>query len=160
QLDTSNAAWLGVQTEVLGSRDGWLFYNRADISGQDTAVAMKVDGSDSLEITDAQWIGASLTGKGDSISYMTELSEVFLWSDKEIAAVSAADPKAGTVLLGTLDATPEGVTMHGLAPGPHRLIQVHTDADNSAVYSVNTREQGSLRKALDEVGVQRPVTGF
>lgn len=161
ELDTSNAASMGLQTDVLGSRDGWLFYNRTDIMGRDDAVAMKIDGSDSAVIADARWIGASLSGNGDnSPANVTELSEVFLWSGKDISAVSAADPGAGRVLLGTLDAMPEEVTMYGLAPGPHRLIQVHTDSDNSSVYYVNTRERDSLKKTLDAAGVQRPVTGF
>ena len=163
-LDISNAAWLGIRTEVLGSRDGWVFYNRADITGRDDAVAMKIDGSDSLVIENSHWIGASLSGDGESISNMTELSEVFLVNpDKEIAAISAADPKAGRVVLGVLDGSPDAAAMYGLAPGPHRLIQVHLNADASEVYYVNTREQGSLRRALDHgeaSGVQRPVTGF
>lgn len=162
ELDSSDAAWLGIQTEVLGSRDGWIFYNRPDAIGRDYAVAMKIDGSDSMEIVDAQWIGASLSGNGEAIRYMTELSEVFLWNnEREIAAVSAADPKAGKVVLGELDNAPENVAMYGLAPGPHRLIQVHLDTDNSEVYYVNTREENSLRKSLDEAeGNQRPVQGF
>ncbi|WP_159560206.1 hypothetical protein [Alcanivorax sp. S71-1-4] len=160
-LDQSNAAWLGIMTEVLGSRDGWIFYNRTDIDGQDNAVAMKMDGSDSLEIANAQWVGASSSGKGESIANMTELSEVFLWRGQDIAAVSAADPKAGAVLLGELEATPENVSMYGLAPGPHRLIQVHADADTATVYYVNTREANSLRRsAVQGAGYQRPVDGF
>ena len=160
-LDQSNAAWLGIMTEVLGSRDGWIFYNRADIDGQDNAVAMKMDGSDSLEIANAQWVGASSSGKGESIADMTELSEVFLWRGQDIAAVSAADPKAGAVVLGELEATPENVSMYGLAPGPHRLIQVHADADTATVYYVNTREANSLRRsAVQGAGYQRPVDGF
>jgi hypothetical protein len=148
-------------TEVLGSRDGWIFYNRTDIDGQDNAVAMKMDGSDSLEIANAQWVGASSSGKGESIANMTELSEVFLWRGQDIAAVSAADPKAGAVLLGELEATPENVSMYGLAPGPHRLIQVHADADTATVYYVNTREANSLRRsAVQGAGYQRPVDGF
>lgn len=159
-LDSSDATWLAIRTEVHGSRDGWLFYNRVGNTGQDHAVAMKIDGSDSIEIPGGQWVGASITGEGTAISNMTELSEVFLWHGKHIAAVSASTPEAGAVLLGSLDTTPEEVTMYGLAPGPHRLIQVHTSADDSAVYYVNTRAQGSLRKALTAAGEQRPVTGF
>lgn len=162
-LDGTEATWTGaIMTEVLGSRDGWIFYNRADINGQDNAVAMKIDGSDSLAVANAQWVGASSSGKGESISNMSELSEVFLWRGRDIAAVSAADPKAGLVLLGSLASEPENVIMHGLAPGPHRLIQVQPDADeDSAVaYYVNTREANSLRKPLADAGYQRPVDGF
>ena len=161
-LDNTVADWLGaLHTEVLGSRDGWIFYNRASISGQDNAVAMKIDGSDSLVIAGGQWVGASSSGKGEAIGNMTELSEVFLWHGRQIAAVSAADPKAGMVVLGELDAAPENVVMYGLAPGPHRLIQVHADEDTAVVYYVNTREANSLRRnSVPGAGYQRPVDGF
>lgn len=161
-LDETVADWLGaIQTDVLGSRDGWIFYNRANIDGRDNAVAMKIDGSDSLVIANGQWVGASSSGKGESIANMTELSEVFLWHGRQIAAVSAADPKAGMVALGELDAAPENVVMYGLAPGPHRLIQVQADEDTAVVYYVNTREANSLRRnSVQGAGYQRPVDGF
>lgn len=167
-LDTTEADWSGsIQSEVLGSRDGWIFYTRAHITGRDDAVARKIDGSDAMVIEDARWIGASLSGKGDAIGDMTDLSEVFLeTNDREIAAVSAADPKAGYVVLGQHNGQCEAgvcysASMYGLAPGPHRLIQVQRDDDTTEVYYANTREQGSLRKVIDDpTGEQRPVTGF
>lgn len=160
ELDASDAAWLGIQTTVLGSRDGWFYYTRTNNSGQDTAVAMKADGSEIQEFAGAQWIGASITGSGESISAMAELSEVFLWSGREIAAISAAAPSAGSITLGDLGSVPDAVTMYGLAPGPHRLVQVHPDSDNSYVYHIDTRAAGSLTQALDQPGIQRPVNGF
>jgi len=161
-LDTSDAGFAGIQSDVLGSRDGWIFYNRSGATGRDNAVAKKIDGSDSLVIDNSRWIGASLSGEGESISNMTELSEVFLVNpDQEIAAVSAANPNAGKVVLGILDGAPDAAAMYGLAPGPHRLIQTIQGSDASEVYYVNTREAGSLRKVLDEPsGHQRPVDGF
>lgn len=163
ELDESSAAWLGIMTEVIGSRDGWIFYNRADITGQDNAVAMKIDGSDSQIIPNAQWFGASITGNGESINGINELSEVFLWRDRDIGAVSAADPTAGMVLLGRLGSAPDNVVMYGLAPGPHRLIQVFPSGeDEGRVYYVNTRNADSLRAMTvgSPIGHQRPVDGF
>ncbi|TGN39209.1 hypothetical protein [Marinobacter confluentis] len=153
----------GITSEVLGSRDGWIFYNRENNEGQITAVAMKVDGSDSLEISDAQWSGASGTGSGESIGQVTELSEVFFWRGEDIGAVSAADPAAGLVLLGKLDSVPDDVVMYGLAPGPHRLVQVFpAGQDDGRVYYLNTRNTNSLRALAvgSPIGHQRPVDGF
>jgi len=163
ELDVSSAAWLGIMTEVLGSRDGWIFYNRADINGQDNAVAMKIDGSDSRVIPDAQWFGASITGNGPAIQSINELSEVFFWRGRDIGAVSAADPTAGMVVLGRLPAKPDNVVMYGMAPGPHRLIQVYPEGESEGrVYYVNTRNADSLRamEVGSPVGHQRPVDGF
>ena len=163
ELDESSAVWLGIMTEVIGSRDGWIFYNRADITGQDNAVAMKIDGSESQVIPNAQWFGASITGNGESINGINELSEVFLWRDRDIGAVSAADPTAGMVLLGRLGSAPDNVVMYGLAPGPHRLIQVFPSGeDEGRVYYVNTRNADSLRAMTvgSPIGHQRPVDGF
>ncbi|MDX5385553.1 MAG: hypothetical protein LPK24_03375 [Marinobacter sp.] len=163
ELDTSSAAWQGIMSDVLGSRDGWFFYNRADITGRDYAVAMRFDGSDSREIPDAQWFGASITGNGPHIHATNELSEVFFWRGRDIGAVSAADPTAGMVVLGRLPAKPDNVVMYGMAPGPHRLIQVYPEGESEGrVYYVNTRNADSLR-AMDvgsPVGHQRPVDGF
>lgn len=162
-LDDSTTTFSGIMTEVLGSRNGWIFYNRADHTGQDHAVAMKMDGSDSLEIPEAQWFGASSTGKGDSISNMTELSEVFLWRDGYIGAVIASNPSLGLVVLGDLGATPDNVMMRDMAPGPHRLIQVWSGGeDEGRVYYVNTRVPNSLLAMTVEEpsGHQRPVDGF
>ncbi len=162
-LEDSTTTFAGIMTEVLGSRNGWIFYNRADNTGQDHAVAMKMDGSDSVEIPGAQWFGASSTGKGDSISNMTELGEVFLWRDGYIGAVIASNPGLGLVVLGDLGATPDNVMMRGMAPGPHRLIQVWSDGqDEGRVYYVNTRIPNSLQAMTVEEpsGHQRPVDGF
>ncbi|MBU72999.1 hypothetical protein [Spongiibacter sp.] len=162
-VDESSATWLGIMTEALGSRDGWIFFNRADINGKDHAVAAKIDGSDTVAVPNAQWIGASSTGNGDSVSNIKELSEVFMWRGNDILATSAADPKAGLMRLGTLATTPENVTMYGLAPGPHRLIQVHTSNDSADVYYANTRETDSLHNIMgdrNEGGIMRPVNGF
>lgn len=162
-LDDSTTTFAGIMTEVLGSRNGWIFYNRADHTGQDHAVAMKMDGSDSVEIPGAQWFGASSTGKGDSISNMTELGEVFLWRDGYIGAVIASNPGLGLVVLGDLGSTPDNVMMRGMAPGPHRLIQVWSDGeDEGRVYYVNTRTPNSLQAMTVEepTGHQRPVNGF
>ncbi|MEP4548178.1 MAG: hypothetical protein ABJ000_18495 [Saccharospirillum sp.] len=162
-LDDSTTTFAGIMTDVLGSRSGWIYYNRADHTGQDHAVAMKMDGSDSLEIPDAQWFGASSTGKGDSISNMTELSEVFLWRDGYIGAVIATNPGLGLVILGDLDSTPDNVLMRGMAPGPHRLIEVlPAGEDEGRVYYVNTRVPNSLQalEVEEPTGHQRPVDGF
>lgn len=162
-LDGGTGTVFGILTDVLGSRDGWIFYNRADSSGQDNAVAMKIDGSDSLEIPDALWFGASSTGNGDSTSNMTELSEVFFWRGRDIGAVSAAAPNAGVVSLGKLGSTPGNVVMYGLAPGPHRLIQVLPPVEGDGrVYYVNTRNANSLQAMTvgNPIGHQAPVKGF
>ncbi len=162
-LDDSTTTFAGIMTDVLGSRNGWIYYNRADHTGQDHAVAMKMDGSDSLEIADAQWFGASSTGKGDSVSNMTELSEVFLWRDGYIGAVIASNPGLGLVVLGDLGSTPDNVLMRGMAPGPHRLIEVlPAGEDEGRVYYINTRIPNSLQAMTVEepTGHQRPVDGF
>ena len=98
---------------------------------------------------------------------MTELSEVFLWRNQEIAA----DPKAGLVILGELSGTPANVSMYGLAPGPHRLLQVEIpEWDEHRVYYVNTRQADSLtsvprdgsfrRKPNLSAGVSRPLNSL
>lgn len=163
ELDESDAAWLGIMTEVIGSRNGWIFYNRADITGEDNAVAMKIDGTDSAVIPGAQWFGASITGRGPSVNELDELHAVYFWCDRDIGAVDAGYPAAGVLSLGKLDATPDNVVMYGKAPGPHRLIQVYPNgSDEGRVYYTNTREANSLQAMTvgDPIGHQRPVDGF
>lgn len=163
ELDESDAAWLGIMTEVIGSRKGWIYYNRADATGEDNAVAMKIDGTDSAVIPGAQWFGASITGRGPSINELDELHAVYFWRGRDIGAVDAGYPKAGVVSLGKLDATPDNVVMYGKAPGPHRLIQVYPNgSDEGRVYYTNTREANSLQAMTvgDPIGHQRPVDGF
>ena len=141
-----------VDSPIIGSRDGWIFYNRAHSEmGDDTefAVAAKVDGSELVQIKDARWIGASTTGRAEANSQIGafELSEVFMLRDEtELAAISAADPAAGAVRLGELPSGATDARMFGAAPGPHRLLQtiIEESPERHEVLYVNTREEDSL----------------
>jgi hypothetical protein len=67
------------------------------------------------------------------------------------------------VVLGDLGATPDEVSMFGIAPGPHRLIQVFPGGqDDGKVYYVNTRYANSLKAMTvgSATEHQRPVDGF
>ncbi len=151
-----------ITTPITTSRDGWFFYNRDgrysidDPKGRKgdytIAVAEKIDGSRRISIQDARWIGASTRGRAPVLGEieMLELGEVFLFTkDHKLAAVSAADPSEGMVELGKLPATIKGVRMFGLAPGPHRLLQVVNSENSHEVIYVNTRERDSLKHLMD-----------
>ena len=155
---------------VLGARDGWVFYNRASGMGKvdQFAVASRVDGSDQLSVADARWVGASSSGSVPSVVELSvmEVSEVFMVrGDAELAAVSATDPAAGAVSLGSLPGAAQEVRVFGIAPGPHRLMQAVSagSPETLDVLYVNTREEDSLRVISTQSSgnsYQRPVRGF
>lgn len=161
-----------LEGQIRGSRDGWVFYNRTETNQQDDqafAVAAKLDGSDSIAIPNARWIGASSSGQGsaDVTIDALELGEVFmLRNDTELAAVNAADPAAGMVTLGTLPSGAMNATLFGLAPGPHRLLQVEIDSEPTTyeVIYVNTNQEDSLvtvsSQAHQNGQLMRPLQGF
>lgn len=161
-----------LEGEIRGSRDGWVFYSRTENNqqeGQAFAVAAKLDGSDSIAIPNARWIGASSSGQGsaDVTIDALELGEVFLLrNDTELAAVNAADPAAGMVKLGTLPSGAVDASLFGLAPGPHRLLQVEIDGDPTTyeVIYVNTDQEDSLvtvsAQAHENGQLMRPLQGF
>lgn len=161
-----------LEGEIRGSRDGWVFYNRTETNQQDDqafAVAAKLDGSDIVAIPNARWIGASSSGQGsaDVTIDALELGEVFLLrNDTELAAVSAANPAAGMVTLGTLPSGATNATLFGLAPGPHRLLQVEIDGEPNTyeVIYVNTDQENSLvtvsSQAHSNGQLMRPLQGF
>jgi hypothetical protein len=139
-----------IDTPVIGSRDGWIFYNRADTEiGSSTpfAVATKIDGSQRLQLIDARWIGASTSGRAEVSSQIGafDLGEVFLLiDDTELGAVGADDPSAGMVSLGILPSGADDAQLFGVGPGPHRLLQTSTGGSDYEIIYVNTREQDSL----------------
>ncbi len=151
-----------ITTPITTSREGWIFYNRdgryaiddpKDRKGDySIAVAEKVDGSKRIIVQDARWIGASTDGRAPVLGQVEtlEIGEVFLLTrDRTLAAVSAVDPAKGMVELGKLPSTIEGVRMFGLAPGPHRLLQVvHGEKSHEVIY-VNTRARDSLKHLMD-----------
>jgi len=159
-----------ISTPVLGTRNGWIFYNRdTGIGGADRfAVANRLDGSDQVVIADASWVGASTTGTAPSTTQLDamEVSEVFmLRNGTELAAVNAAMPAAGAVRLGQLPDSADQVRMYGLAPGPHRLLQAVSSGapETLDVLYVNTRQEDSLRVISEQSSGdadQRPVKGF
>lgn len=166
QVLDGNAGGDDMATPVFQSRDGWIYYNRGNNS--QVAVANDVNAASRLEINNARWIGASSTGRSAVLGLNTdfELGEVFFLRDNgELGAVSAADPTTGYVSLGTLSGAVDTVTVSGLAPGPHRLMQVHYagDPDTYEVIYVNTREPDSLHAVSSqphEDPSTRPVPMF
>ncbi len=161
-----------LEGQIRGSRNGWVFYNRTENNqqdGQDFAVAATLDGNNSIAIPDARWIGASSSGQGtaDVTLDAQELGEVFLLrNDTELAAVNAADPAAGMVNLGTLPSGAVDATLFGLAPGPHRLLQIEIDGSPASyeVIYVNTDQEDSLvtvsSQAHENGQLMRPLQGF
>ncbi len=160
-----------VETPVIGSRDGWIFYNRDHREmGSSTpfAVAAKVDGSESVQLKDARWIGSSTSGRSHFNNQVaaSELGEVFMVRDEsELAAVSAADPAAGMIRLGELPSDTGEVNIFGNAPGPHRLLQTESDESprQYQIIYVNTRQQDSLvtvSPGAEEQPSMRPVNMF
>jgi len=151
-----------LETPVPVGRDGWVFYNREDsVVGPDreVAVAARADGSERIELYDARWIGASTDGRMESApEFAARPSEVFMvrdpgTGDAAIAALEAADPEAGLVELGELPGSANDARMFGVAPGPHRLIQVidnESNPDLHKVVYVDTREEGSLESVSIE----------
>jgi hypothetical protein len=163
-----------ISAGVLGSRDGFIYYNReaTEVLGQpnrEYAMAAKIDGSAILGVPDARVIGATTTGASRETGVQLdalELGEIFLLREgREVAALSALDPAAGAVRLGTLPDDASSARMFGLGPGPHRLLQASTDdspASHHVLY-VNTREEDSLRVvsfAASDNPNQRPLTLF
>lgn len=157
---------------VLGSRDGWIFYNRtlndtSKLTSTQYAVAMQIGGAASeINIANARWVGASSNGNSTNSSQISrmELSEVFLLKDNgDLGAVSAANPAGGMVPLGQLGNV-DNVYMYGLSPGPHRLLQVESGRESEyEVIYVNTREKNSLVRLMNnkgDNGWNRPVPGF
>src|SRR5699024_8365850 len=170
---------------VYGNDDGWDYYNRVASVDNDEpwleAVAAKVDGSDKEILQNAAWFAASTDGAGPVNNANTtssslpglytrflNTSEVFFITTKQqIAAVSASDPKAGAVELGTLEkehdlanvAYGQGVNASEsenisrvLGYGPHRLLGIGNPHDTSGDYQliyVNTQEEGSLKVIED-----------
>ncbi|HET8903961.1 MAG TPA: hypothetical protein VFN16_08210 [Saccharospirillum sp.] len=161
-----------LEGQIRGSRNGWVFYNRTESNQQDSqdfAVAATLDGNNSIAIPNARWIGASSSGQGtaDVTLDAQELGEVFLLRNgTELAAVNAADPAAGMVTLGTLPSGAVDATLFGLAPGPHRLLQVEIDGSPASyeVIYVNTNQEDSLvtvsSQAHQNGQLMRPLQGF
>ncbi|WP_111642930.1 hypothetical protein [Marinimicrobium alkaliphilum] len=157
-----------------GTRDGWVYYNRDEQIGIneniEAAVAARADGSERIDIHNAQWIGVSHTGQatvGEGLNTLT-LSEVFLLRENgELVAVGAADPAAGGVTLGQLPAGNDSVQMFGAGAGPHRLLTTYSGegsnlSDINVIY-VNTRAEQSLEvvsPSPDNNTNQRPIGGF
>ncbi len=174
-LDTTDSLYgQDISGPVRGSRDGWIFYNRDEGMTGEThvAVAAKVDGSSRIDLYDAQWVGASTSGRAQAGNQVDELelSEVLMQQETDsgvrLAAVSAEDPEAGKVILGDLPSGAHTATMFGLAPGPHRLLQTaygESPVSYEVIY-VNTQEEGSLTtvsgQPSEEQDVLRPVEGF
>ncbi len=156
-----------ISTPIPVSQDGWLFYN--DQRNVDSAVAARTDGSQRIRLRNARWVGAASSGEGSALTRQakSEISEVFLVKeDGTVAAVSASQPDAGMVTLGQLDPVPEDVTMFGIRPGPHQLMQVEHAGERYEVIYVNTLEADSLRHLMSEPAdatnaatLTRPVYG-
>ncbi len=144
---------------VVGVRDGWIFYNskqEGELKNVDVAVALNVRDQKRVVLKNAEWVGASSSGKGSYIGRQMgiELSEVFvLRNERELAAVSAADPMRGAVILGELPATTKRVVMYGVGSGPHRLIGIEHKNKGYEVAYVNTRETDSLNPLMSKVAV-------
>lgn len=164
-----------ISMTALGSRDGWVFYNRTlgDLSNlskpvrTEYAVAVRIDDPGTeINIANARWIGASSSGTSSDdtkISRM-ELSEVFLISENgDLGAVSAANPPQGMVKLGNLSNVKEAA-LQGLAPGPYRLVRIKHDNNEEEVVFVNTREKNSLVRLTKDSGRNFeqawPIRGF
>jgi hypothetical protein len=132
-------------TPVYATANGWVYYN----SNDEEAVALNVDSGESVALDDARWIGASSSGSTTTLNGRAKqagISEVFLLRQStQLAAVEAANPLEGMVVLGELDTPPEEVRLFGADPGPHRLAQVEYDDDAFEVIYMNTRQENSLR---------------
>lgn len=132
-------------TTVFGSANGWVYYNTTS----DEAVALNVDTGESVALAGARWIGASSSSQTSTLNGRaehTQITEVFMLRDtRQIAAVSAASPVDGMVVLGELDQDPDEVRMFGSQPGPHRLAQVEYEDGTFEVVYMNTRQKNSLR---------------
>lgn len=172
-LDADDRSIFGqeIENDFFTIGGGWLFYNRSqgfpEIS---VAAAVRLDGSETLNLHDARWVGASTDGAAAAVDQLSLLSasEVFLLRENgELAALSAADPRAGAVTLGTLPEGSVSARMFGLAPGPYRLLQSRTEAgsdpDEFDVLYVDTRTADSLIRLTptsSPLTQQRPVSGF
>lgn len=157
---------------ILGSGNGWVFYNRTEgmFSNVQVAVAARADGSHRLDLTGWRWLGASasptvadgLNGPMASI----DVSEVFMVNDNyELAAVSAAAPQDGMVNFGQLPNSATEVRMFGIAPGPHRLLQttLKGEPDSYEVIYLDTRNKDSLQVISAQASTednQRPISRF
>src|SRR5690625_813762 len=159
------------------SEAGWFFYNRED-QHSDFATAVKVDGSQRLELKNCTWLGASTNGQAQYVGgnfASLQPSEVFMACNKEeLAAVDANAPLNGRVILGKLPKKADEIEMGKTAPGPHRLLRSTyknaAAAESYEVVYVNTRHKNSLKHLLNEAanedtsgsgaGVTRPVNGF
>lgn len=154
-----------IDTPVVDSSNGWFFYN--DERDIDSAVAARTDGSKTVRLHKAQWIGASSmkTGNVALRQAKAEISEVFLLrEDGTLGAVRADQPDAGMVTLGQLSPIPEAVQLFGMRSGSHQLMQVGYEDDSYEVIYVNTEQADSLRylmtspSSADGAGTQtRPV---
>lgn len=173
---------LGTPSGVVSSND-WFFYNRklketkADPTVLDYATAIKVDGSERVEVEGCRWIGVSTTGQtnhaGNSFASL-QPGEVFMaCNNKALAAVDANDPTKGKVSLGSLDQKAENIEMRRAGLGPHRLIRVTYDDGNDKSYEVvyvNVSSSNSLKHLMDSpadekdvhswAGFTTPVNGF
>ncbi|WP_111657688.1 hypothetical protein [Isoalcanivorax indicus] len=172
-LDADDRSIFGqeIENDFFAIGGGWLFYNRSQGFPEiRVAAAVRLDGSESLNLHDARWVGASTDGTAAAVDQLSLLSasEVFLLRDNgELAALSSADPRAGAVTLGNLPEGSVGARLFGLAPGPYRLVQSRrdggSDPDEFDVLYVDTRTAGSLVRLTptsSPLTPQRPVSGF
>lgn len=172
-LDADDRSIFGqeIESDFFAIGGGWLFYNRTQGFPEiRVAAAVRLDGSDSLSLHDARWVGASTDGTAATLDQLSLLSasELFMMRDNgELAALSATNPRAGAVTLGELPAGSIGARLFGLAPGPHRLVQsrreVGSGPDEFDVLYVDTRSADSLLRLTptsSPLVQQRPVSGF
>lgn len=168
---TSDIFGQDIDAGILGTGNGWLFYNRTVgmFSNQNIAVASRIDGSKQVELSGWTWVGASTGGSSDGGAQLDALSvsEVFMVSnDRLLAAISVSDPDAGMVNFGTLPNSASEVKMFGIAPGPHRLLQTTLDGggnDSHEVIYVDTRDKDSMRVISSQASGednQRPISRF
>jgi hypothetical protein len=138
-------------TSVYSSVNGWVYYNTRD----DEAVALNVNSGESAVLADATWLGASASGAMSAINGQpnrSPISEVFLLRNgRQLAAVEAANPLAGMVVLGELAENAAAVRLFGVGAGPHRLAQVEYEDGAFAVVYMNTRREGSLKSLTNPV---------
>lgn len=160
---------------VISDSD-WFFYNR-EYGKDDYATAIRVDGTQRVELKGCRWIGASTSGSASfvGVSFASLIpSEMFMaCNNKRLAVVDADDPEKGQVELGTLDQEAEAIEMRRAAPGPHRLARVTykdgSDESFEVVY-VDVGSSNSLKHLMtnpvsdDDVGnlsgLTRPINGF
>lgn len=158
------------------SGGNWFFYNR-DYNKSDYATAIKVDGSQRVELKNCRWIGTSTTGQanyaGNNFGNL-QPSEVFMaCNNKTLAAVDANDPEAGKVPLGTLPQKAETIEMGRTGLGPHRLARVTYDDGGEESYEVvyvDVSNSDSLKHLMDSpatdadvgglAGLTAPINGF